>query len=542
MRRIDRREFLHTTAGLLALGTSRTAARGESSARASKAPFKVLYSNDTTNIITCVSPYHKKGQGLTTEMIQATVDEAAGVDVHMLQPGLGWIPWWKSRVYPAEEHYRWFTERTGHKPDAFGRYMLDGGDIVKVFIDRCRKKGQVPFVSLRMNDGHHLENVDTKERASISCSKFYVEHPEYRIGANKRDWNQHVLNWAIPEVREHKFSFIKEICENYDIDGFEMDFMRHTSYFQLDKTPVEQRREIIAEFTRRVRELLDRTSRPGKRRWLCARVPCLRAMHDVLGVDLPMMVEAGLDMANLSAYYFTMQQTDLAEIRKRIPGAAVYLEMTHCTTTGPSRGGYDSFVFRRTTDEQFYTAANLAYHRGADGMSLFNFVYYREHGTPGRGPFNEPPFRVLKRLGQPDWLATQPQWYVLAKVWHDKRMGMPAPIPKTFKKRQTHAWKLDMAPTDAQRQDGLMRLMTQEDSSGRGWKVVLNGAELKPTAFTAKPLDHPYEGGLGQPNQYACFVCPRAIVKNGPNQLAITMTEGKPATVTYIDLILNAGG
>ena len=26
----------------------------------------------------------------------ATVDEAVGVDAHMLQPGMGWVPWWKA--------------------------------------------------------------------------------------------------------------------------------------------------------------------------------------------------------------------------------------------------------------------------------------------------------------------------------------------------------------------------------------------------------------------------------------------------------------
>ena len=37
-------------------------------------------------------------------------------------------------------------------------------------------------------------------------------------------------------------------------------------------------------------------------------------------------------------------------------------------------------------------------------MSAFNFVYYREHGGAGRGPFNEPPFEVFKHLGPRDVL------------------------------------------------------------------------------------------------------------------------------------------
>ena len=494
-------------------------------------PFKVLFSNDTTNICSCVSPYHKKRDPFRPEMLQATVDEATGVDVHMLQPGLGWIPWWKSREYPADEHCRRWMERTGLKPDSFHQYMLGGGDLVKVFVQRCRAKGVAPFVSLRLNDGHHLENAGAKSRRSIWVSRFYEEHPGYRIGANKRSWDERVLNWAAPEVRAHKLAFVRELCEQYDIEGFELDFMRHASLFRLADTTAQQRRRIVAGFVAEVRAILDRTATPGRRRWLCARVPCLLEFHGRLGIDLPAMVEAGLDMVNLSPYYFTQQHHDLAKIRTLVPEAAVYLEMTHCTTTGPSRGGYDSFSYRRTLDEQFYTTAHVAYRRGADGVSLFNFVYFREHGTPGRGPFTEPPFHVLKRLGDPAWLARQPQSYVLAKAWHTA-------LPKRFSKGDTHTFGLDMAPTEHQKRDGLFRLMTLEDSGQCRWTVALNGTELRPTAFVRKPLPHPYEAALGQASQYACFDCPRGLVRDGPNRVALTLTAGGPATATYLEVIL----
>ncbi len=415
--------------------------------------------------------------------------------------------------------------------------MLAGGDMVAVFIRRCRQKGQAPFISLRLNDGHHLENAGRKHRRAVWVSRFYEEHPEYRIGKNRRSWDQRVLNWAIPAVREHKLAFIREICEQYDIDGFELDFMRHVSFFRLNETTREQRTKIMADFVARVRKLLDHTAKPGRRRWLCARVPSQLGAHGRLGIDLPMMATAGLDMVNLSSYYFTMQQTDLAAIRKLVPGVALYLEMTHCTTTGPSRGGYDSFSFRRTTDEQFYTAAHLAYARGADGVSLFNFVYYRKHGTAGRGPFNEPPFHVLKRLGRPDWLATQPAWYVLAKAWNVPPMPHRA-LPRRFNTGQNHTFTLDMAPGKRQHKDGLLRLMTQKDSSACRWTVTLNGQKLTATKFVAKPLDHPYDAALGQPNQYACFTCPRALAKDGPNQLAIRLDEGGPALLQYLDIVL----
>ncbi len=501
-----------------------------------KPPYRVIFSNDTTNILSCISPYHHKGQPFSEEMIRETVNEVEGVDAHMLQPGLGWIPWWKSEEYPAPQHYLAWADETGNRPDPFGQYMIDGGDMVAVFIDQCRKRDQAPFVSLRLNDGHHLENVGTDHRLSVYCSKFYVDHPEYRIGPDMRSWDQHVHNWAEPEVREHKLAFIREICQNYDIDGFELDFMRHTSLFRLDETTFEERSRIITGFVAQVREVLDATANPGQRRWLCARVPCFLAAHDGLGIDLRDMVDAGLDMVNLSAYYFTQQQTDLPIIRELVPDAGVYLEMTHTTSVGPSRGGYDSFSYIRTTDEQFQTGAHLAYERGADGVSLFNFVYFREHGTPGRGPFNEPPLHVLPRLGQPEWLARQPQGYVVAETWN--RPATPdRPFPKTFEAGDTLAVALDMAPLDATG-DGVLRLMAKEDMSGCEWSVRMNGIELQAIAYVHKPIEHPYEAALGEPGQYACFSCDPGSVRDGLNRVDITLTSGDKATVRYLDVTM----
>ena len=531
---MKRRSFLRV-AGALGAGLP-AAAVGASDNRKKKAPFKVLYSNDTTNIITCASPYHKRGDPFTTEMIQATVDEVPGVDVHMLQPGVGWIPWWKSKIYPATEHYRWVQEQTGVGPDAFGKYMLAGGDVLQVFIDRCRLRGQTPFVSYRLNDGHLLENVGTRNPMVIWVSRFYAEHPEYRIGTDK-SWDQRVLNWAIPEVREHKFSFIREICENYDIDGLELDFMRHTSFFRLGETSVEQRTRIMTEFVARVRRLLDQTARGDRHRWLCARVPCFLVAHDPLGIDLPAMVEAGLEMVDLSDYFVYSQQTDLPVVRKMVPGATVYLEMTQSAWNGPSIPGvYDSMQFLRTTDQQFYTGAHLAYARGADGVSLFNFVYYREEGTPGRGPFNEPPFHVLKHLGDRSWVQHQPQWYLLSTGWSNATLLGEQPLPKTFHPGEPHIFMLNLAPSDRDKK-GLFRLRALRDASGCAWTVKLNGTQLDPTDYVAKPIDHPYNAFLGNAGEYACFSCPPGIARDGFNQITVSMDQGDPLTVSYLDLV-----
>jgi hypothetical protein len=534
---ISRRKFLRTSTATLVL-TSGPKLFSAEPVRP-KPPFRVLYNNDATNTVACVSPWHKKGEDFRPRMLEATVDEVAGtgVEVHLLQPGLGWIPWWKSSVYPAEEHYRWFQQRTGAEPDAFGKYMLEGGDMVRLFVDRCRQRGQSPFVSLRMNDAHHLEYADVKGRAAIWASRFYVEHPEYRIGPDTAK-EQRVLNWAIPEVRAHKFAIARELCEKYDFDGLEMDFMRLYSLFALDKTTADQRRTIMTDFIRQVRGVLDRTARGGQRRWLCARVPCYLAAYDPLGLDLPAMVEAGLDMVNFSASYFTLQQTDLAAIRRLVPQAAVYLEMCHSIWNGkkPPDTGYDTFPFRRATPEQYYTAAHLAYARGADGVSAFNFVYYREHGGPGRGPFNEPPFHVFRRLGDPAWLASQPQHYFLSPGW-DNPFVRPSVLPREIAAKRTVAFTLDLAPpSGGWQRGGRLRIQAAASLADTHWGTTLNGNRLSPADDVSEPYPNPYPPMLGQPEQMRAWHVPAALLANGPNRIEVTLESGKQSRIEFLDL------
>jgi hypothetical protein len=520
---INRRQFL-STAAVAAAATPATP----------KAPFRVLYSNDTTNIMSTISPFHQKGEPWRPEMLEASVDEAQGVDVHLLQPGLCWIPWWKSKVYPAAEHYRWFTETTGLPADSVGKYLSAGGDIVQVFVSRCRKRGQSPFISFRLNDVHHLENVGQKTPQAINISKFYFEHPEYRLGANPNKPDQAVQNWAIPEVRAHKFSFIRELCEGYDIDGLELDFLRFWVLFDQQRTTRKQRVSIVTNFVSDVRQLLGRTSRNGRRRWLCARVPSAVAGFDPLGIDLPAMVDAGLDMVNVSTSYFTNQQTDLPVIRRPAPGAALYLEMTHSVYNGPNRAKYDNFPFLRTTDQQFYTGAHLAYKQGADGVSLFNFVYFREHGGLGRGQFTEPPFHVLEHLADRDFVAREPQWYVLAKLTQPPLPDRP--MPRKMEAGKPETFQLQLAP-NAGKKEGLLRIRSVEESS-REWTIKLNGHVLESTDYVAKPLPHPYDANLEIGGAFACFRFPRSLARSGSNEIAATMQSGAPVTIDYLDLVL----
>lgn len=536
---MNRRRFLVSTAALASSAPSLVGA-----AR-SKAPFKVLYSNDTTNITSCVSPFHQAGEPLRKEMIEATVDEVAGrVDAHFLQPGLGMVPMWPSQVLPLAEHYAWIKQRYGQKPDSFGQFVLQGGDVVQTFVDRCRLKGQAAFLSLRMNDAHHKEYVDPKpgdkpgSSIGMSVTRFYAEHPELRIKPGSIRGNDLVQNWAESVVRQHKLALLQELCANYDIDGLELDFLRFYSYFRVEETPLAQRQSIMTEFVQQVRTLLDHSTRQGRRRWLCVRVPCHLPTLAVLGLDLAALVAAGVDMVNASDHYFTTQQHDLAAIRKQTAGAALYFELCHTVWKGDKvQQGYDVFPFRRATREHLHTTAHLAYARGADGISLFNFAYYRQHGAgEGRGLFGEPPFAALRELGSPQSLAQLPQHWFIAPSWRAPGMK-PLPLPRHIQSGQTAKLNLDLA-APAAGWSGTARLRLQAAASllGTEWKATFNAVPLMPTTDVSEPFTVPYPSMLGQPEELRAWSVPGALFKEGKNTLEFTLQSGEAASVVFVDL------
>lgn len=445
-------------------------------------------------------PWRERKDELSDAHLARSITEAAGVDAHFLQPGLGWVPWWKSEIYSPEEHYRDFLQKEhGHKNiDKIGRYLIEGGDMLKILVDTCREINVAPFLSFRLNDGHHVRklaaSLESKHPSAGMSRHYWENYQRYRIGKDPTNWDEGVFDWTIPEVRDYKFALIEEACANYDLAGLELDFLRHWVRFG-EKTPVEERRDITTAFVKRVREMLDRTAaaRGLPRRWLCIRVPAKAEVRPDQGIDLGELGRAGVDMVNLSYSYFTHQDDSVQHSRAEVDDAriALYAEMTHCTMTGKATAGSGTQPFLRTTDEQFHTTAHLAYEQGAHGISLFNFPYYRYHTTDNIGPFHEPPFHLLDKLSDRDFLAQQSQWYFLTACRNDRILGKRL-LPALLKRSHAQTFPLEMLPPAKELHDGVLRLRSDSSLADRTIEVTFNGTALKQIAYVEKPFPHPH--------------------------------------------------
>lgn len=499
-------------------------------------PFKILFSNDFTNI-TLPSSFKIPGPW-TIENLEGAVAETAkaGIDVHILQPAHTWVPWWQSDVYSMKEHYKWWYSRYGNYPNReIHEYILSGGDPFEDYIGYCRKHNQAAFVSLRINDGHHLNHVNKENNTAgnHAICKFYAENPQYRLGESLTDRKEYIQDWSYDAVREYKFSLIKEICGKYDIDGLEIDYLRHPYYFK-DSVSQSEKEKIMTGFITRVRHELDKTSATGKHRWLSVRVPFRLKDLKRIGIDVAGFHNAGVDIFNLGCDYHMEQQNDLAQIHEQVPQANLYLETAY--VTGGYRDPQTGKTYRHlTTDQQFYTLGHLAYSRGAKGISVFNFVYYRLFNI-------EPPFHIFKGLKDPQWLAKQPQHYYLSQYDADyKRVTKRNFLKETY--------SMDMAPPQGGwKKDGRLRIqsLAPGDFEDNKWQAFINGKSLEPAENVSEPYDNPYkkqklkgrEGrhleGTVDPAKLRAWIIPPEILKDGINKITVSKQKEK-GQIIYLD-------
>jgi hypothetical protein len=517
--------------------------RVEAAAPSGKTPLRLWYNNDTANIVDLDSPFHKRGDPLTDKAIEGTVDEVAGrgVDAYAFCAGLGHIPVWKSTVYP--DHFSWWMKKTGRPLDVYGRYLLDGGDMVRVVVERCRRHGMAPYVSFRMNDVHMQENVGRNTPASVWVSRFYEENPDLLLEPDHATrhptgyypWRGQ--NWAKDAVRMRKLAFLKELCENYDLAGVELDWLRDQHVFPRG-FPADEAKAIMSGFLREVRQLLDRTMRDGRRRYLGVRVPVSVAAHAAFGFDVARAVAAGVDIFNCSGWYFSQPITDLAEIRRAAPGAVLLQELTHTAgrlVPDPNTSGYGTETFPRTSDAMYYTAAHLAYERGADGVSLFNFAYYRlGHGNLA-WLVREPPFHVLPKLRDRDWLSRQPQLYWLAPWVYGKQVQRPIATG------QSGVYHFDLAlPKGPLVSTARLRAVCSQPLTDVRLAASVNGRPLESTTDLAPPQGYAYDGMLGALEKRRAWICPSDLLSDGPNIVRITVEKATSSvTPEWLDLAIS---
>jgi hypothetical protein len=275
----------------------------------------------------------------------------------------------------------------------------DGGPLTVLAAD-CRRRGIPFFPRVRMNSHYVIDP------AHPGYGSFRRERPDLLIGRPGEELPEGSLEWAIrtgkdyafAQVREYMESVICETFEAFDVDGVELDFMRHPGWFRIEEAQANA--YLMTDLVQRVQLRLRRAEeQSGRRQWLIVRVP--PTLEDSLrtGLDVATWIDEDLVDIVVVGGGFIPFETPVAPFVEAAQG-------THCRI-------YGCIEATRYIDVRHLRAlATRWYEDGADGVYLYNFY------TMSRD-WNE---RVFKELADPGLMARRD------KIHGTDRAGPVSPV------------------------------------------------------------------------------------------------------------------
>jgi len=424
----------------------------------------------------------RAGQALTPEFVSSFVDQYAGTQIRELILSANsqrtsfasevWDPIWKGYqpdgpddqplLHSTPEAGRAGARRWIHTAWELAEKKIDP---YTLWISRARQKGLTPWISMRMND---LHNVD--DPASYMHSTFWREHPEYRrVPWRFSDWRDRAFDFAHAPVREYHFRLIEEYCRRYDFDGLELDWMRFGFHFrpghELEDGP------LLTEFMRRTRRLLDTwEKRRGHKLHLGARVPSRPQTAIHLGMDGALWAREGLVQMLVVTPFWASIETDMPmELWRRLCGDRVTLAAGLELLLRPY---HDYRPLQFNSLETVRGAAASLLSRGADRIYLFN---YMDSQTEMADRENYP--ALLRECGRLETLAGKMRRHIVtySDTWAPGEAAA-SQLPKMLGAGQWAAFRLHMGP---RLDNGIVRLKLDSATIGA---LRINGDLCRPSA------------------------------------------------------------
>jgi len=428
---------------------------------------------------------NRAGRRVDRALCEAWVDQYAGTQVRELMinvnamrtafPSKRWTSFWHGYDPQAPDDQALFASLDAAGQKAFRRWVqtawqmnADGVDHIAIWLERARKKGLSPWLSMRMNDLHNVED----ERHPLH-SEFWKQHPELRRVPYRGEMRDKAFDYGRAEVRDYHFALIDELASRYEFDGLELDWMRHGYHFAPGRE--EAGAAVLTSFMERVRKRL------GKRR-IGVRVPSTPVTAKRLGMDAVTWAREGLaDLVVPTNFWRTVDTAmPIALWRQLLPagvllGAGLELGLNPHLTSKTSTGK----AFQTNSLETVRGAAAAYLQQGADRVYLFN---YMDSDTAMEDLANYP--ALLRECGALETLAGKARRHVVTyqDTWAPgEPRAYALPVEMTAGR-----WAAFRLLTGAPARTAEIRLGVSAEP--REWEVRVNGVsaayaggvELKP--------------------------------------------------------------
>ena len=167
-------------------------------------------------------------------------------------------------------------------------------DPVELALKFARKHGYEFVLNMRANDIHD---------AWFDCwmCDFKKNHPEFLCGSKTskpKVGNWSAYDFAHPEVRERFCAYVREWFDNYDPDGFMIDYYRFPLFFKSVGDGGYASQQEMDDYTEMLRSLRDYAEMVGRRRgrpiYFAFRLPDSLMLCKLMGMDVERWMKEGL--------------------------------------------------------------------------------------------------------------------------------------------------------------------------------------------------------------------------------------------------------
>ncbi len=246
-----------------------------------------------------------------------------------------------------------------------------GTDPLEVTCKFAHDNGFEFFWSNRINDVHDFGH--RPEKPYERWSKLKQNHPEYlfgRIGEKLPFGRWSAVDFSNQEIRNLCVQYYTEVCENYDVDGIELDFLRHLHLFgnvARGGVATAEQLEMLTDMLVRIRTMTEKVGmKKGKPILVLVRIPDSSGYCKGVGIDIETWMAKGLlDLVVGSDYFRLNPWRYLVELGHKY-GVKVYAGLSE------PRVKAEHPLLVRFQNPVFRARCAAAWQAGVDGLYIFN--------------------------------------------------------------------------------------------------------------------------------------------------------------------------
>jgi hypothetical protein len=409
----------------------------------------------------------------------------------------------------------------------------------------CRQRGVSPWVSIRMNDLHGHRNFTGSffNHPLLKRPEMRLQHSTYPSMAGDLTYRQG-LNYARPEVRDMMMAQIREVLEDYDFDGLELDWWRNPLCCEPTAAPATV--AMMSDWFRAVRALTQRrAAKTGRPCYFGLRLPGRLETLKCIGIDVVTLSREGtIDFLCPSGFWRTTWDMPHDLIRRQVgehPAIYGVIEdgANAIPTVAPSINVTRDIRYISTSREMLAANAAGKLVLGAEGIEWFNFYCTDQARIPGLVSN----YTFLRGIDRLDPLRGQPKHYTFADAGFpglaQPPFEAPPPLPTVLEHNWRKAFRLPMCaePTDRNLQLVIQVAVKKTDPIG-DLPVVFNACWPNAVRTPTSQLLYPC-GSLTQhtPDHVAYnYEFPVGLIRDGWNEIVLENGAAQPLTVVSLEL------